>query len=188
MDEKTIGANIRNVREGAKITLTDLAGRAGITKGMLSKIETGAASASISSLMSIADALGIPLGEVFREPHVDPPYTLTRKGEGDIITMDGSKFGYSYQALALDRHEKQAEPFILTINPGDPMGEFQHRGEEFIYMLEGRLEFHVGDEVIDLKAGDSLYFNPQYVHKTRVLGKKTVRYLNLFIQSPRVSK
>ena len=188
MDEKTIGVNIRSLREGAKITLTELARQAGITKGMLSKIETGVASASISSLMSIADALGIPLGEIFREPHVDPPFTLTRKGEGDIITMDGSKFGYSYEALALNRHEKAAEPFILTIKPGDPVGEFQHSGEEFIYMLEGRLEFHVGAEELVLKAGDSLYFDPQHVHKTRVLGKKPVRYLNLFIQSPRSKK
>jgi quercetin dioxygenase-like cupin family protein len=81
--------------------------------------------------------------------------------------------------------DKQAEPFLLTINPGDPVGEFRHDGQEFIYMLAGRMRFTVGDEVLALGPGDALYFDPTRVHKTEIVGGKPARFLCVFIQGTR---
>jgi transcriptional regulator with XRE-family HTH domain len=96
MTEATIGGNIRSLREKAGLTLTDLAARAGLTKGALSKIETARGSAAIATILRIAEALGVPLAELFAESEESPPYVLTRNGQGKILTRDGSRFGYSY--------------------------------------------------------------------------------------------
>jgi transcriptional regulator with XRE-family HTH domain len=182
MTEETIGGNIRTRREQAGLTLTELAARAGLTKGALSKIETGRGSAAIATILRIAEALGIPLAELFADSEQSAPYVLTRSGQGKILTRDGSRFGYSYEALALDMKHKAAEPFLLTIQPGDPQGEFHHHGQEFIYMLSGQMEFTIGDDLLRLGRGDSLYFDSAILHSTRILGKRPAQFLCLFIQ------
>lgn len=184
MDEQAIGANIRRLREDAGLTLTALAERSELTKSTLSKIETGQTSSPVGTLLRIAGALSLPLAEFFVEPTTDPPYVLTRKGKGRTISRDGSKFGYSYEALALGVRHKLVEPFLLTIRPGDPKGEFQHAGQEFIHMLRGRLEMTLGGDKLTLGPGDSLYFDSSLVHTTRVLGKTPARFVCVFIQEP----
>lgn len=183
MNEQKIGQNIRNLRLQSGKTLTELAKQADITKSTLSKIETGQISSPVSTLIRIAGAMDVSLTEFFQESEDQPKYKLTRKGEGNIITQDGSKFGYSYEGLALDLKGKAAEPFLLTIQPGDPVGEFQHGGQEFIYMLAGRLEFIIEDTVLKLSPGDSLYLDPTLPHKTRVLGKTPAKFVCVFIQN-----
>lgn len=185
MDERSIGQTIRRLREAAGLTLTHVAEAAELAKSTLSKIENGQISSPISTLMRLADALGVRLAEFFVDPSERPPYVLTRKGAGPVIAQNGSQFGYAYQSLAMDMPNKQAEPFLLTINPGDPVGEFRHDGQEFIYMLSGRMRFMVGDEVLVLRQGDALYFDPTEVHKTEVLGGKPARFLCVFIQGAR---
>jgi transcriptional regulator with XRE-family HTH domain len=184
VNEQVIGHNIREIRKRAGLSLDALAKRSDLTKGTLSKIETGQVSSPISTLMRVADGLGVRLAEFFQELDRSPPYVVTRGGQGPVIAQTGSKFGYAYEALALDMSQKQAEPFILTIKPGDPVGEFRHGGQEFIYLLSGKLRFTVGDDEIVLGKGDSLYFDPALTHTTKVIGKSPARFLCLFIQNP----
>jgi len=183
MDEQAIGRNIRALRERAGLTATSLAERAGLSKGSMSKIEQGQISPPISTLIRIADGLGCRIGEFFEESDAGPQMVLTRKGEGRTISHDGDRFGYSYEALALDYKDKPVEPFILTINPGDPVGRFRHGGQEFIHMLAGRLACTLGDETVVLRPGDSLYFDPRLEHRTQVLGKTPARFLTIFVQT-----
>ncbi len=182
MDESTIGNNIRMLRDRVGLTLTAAAQKSRMTKSTLSKIETGQVSPPISTLLRIAAALEVTISEFFLEPEKNPPYVLTRKGRGRIITRDGSKLGYSYEGLALEMKKKIGEPFLLTIRPGDPAGQFQHGGQEFIYMLSGQMEFTIGSEPLILEPGDSLYFDPTHVHKTRVKGKHPARFICIFMQ------
>ena len=184
MDERTVGDNIRRIRKAAGLTVTELARNAQLTKSALSKVENGQVSSPIATLMRIAEALDVPLTEFFVEEPATRPLVLTRKGEGTVIARDGSRFGYAYQALASGLRDKHAEPFLLTIRPGDPAGRFQHGGEEFIYMLAGRMEFTVGDERFTLRAGDSLYFDPANEHTTKVLGKRPAEFICVFIKKP----
>ncbi len=177
-----IGQNVRRARESVGLTVTDAAKRAALSKANLSKIETGQISTPIATLIRIADALGVELASFFVNPKRQPSYVLTRKDQGQVIARDGSAFGYSYEALAIGIAGKHAEPFVLTIKPGDPVGDFQHGGEEFIYMLSGRLGFTIGDATMKLGPGDSLYFDPEIVHKTQVIGKRPARFLCVFIQ------
>jgi len=182
MNERTIGCNIRKLRSEKTLTLTEVAKKADITKSTLSKIETGQISAPISTLIRIAKAMNLPVVLFFAEEKSQPLYVLTRKGNGSIVTRNGSRFGYSYEGLALEKQNKYVEPFILTINPSDPVGIFRHDGQEFDYIISGSMEFTIGNEKLTLKAGDSLYFDSNHVHKTQVIGKKPVKFLCVFIQ------
>ncbi len=183
MNEQAIGRNIRQLRQRAGLTLTALAKKARMTKSTLSKIETGQTSSPISTLLRIAATLEVTISEFFIEETTNPPFILTRKGQGQIIARDGSQWGYAYEALASKLKQKIGEPFLLTIRPGDPKGQFQHGGQEFIYMLSGQMEFSVGGTVLKLNPGDSLYFNPALLHTTRVTGKHPAIFLCIFMQN-----
>jgi len=182
MDEHTIGQNIREIRLRAGLSLTTAAKRAELTKSTLSKIETGQISSPISTLSRIAKALNVTLAGFFVAKNEPPPYVLTRKGKGQAVTGAGSRFGYSYEGLAWGKLDKTAEPFLITIQPDDPPGEFHHIGQEFIFMLSGSMEFTIGSDTFKLHAGDSLYFDSSILHKTHILSKKPVQFLCLFIQ------
>ena len=184
MNEKIIGENIRNWRLKKGLTLEATAEAASLTKSTLSKIENGKISPPISTVLRIGQALSVSLADFFSEPKSAPNFVLTRKGKGVPIVRDGSQFGYAYEALALDMPGKKAEPFMMTIKPSDKSATFKHGGDEFMFILSGKMEFTVGDETVVLHAGDALYFNPQFPHSARALGKAAVRYLAIFIEAP----
>ncbi|NQT60238.1 MAG: cupin domain-containing protein [Bacteroidetes bacterium] len=182
MNEQTIGLTIRKIRQKAGLTLTALAKEADLTKSTLSKIENGQVSTPISTLMRVAKALEVPIADFFYEEKKEPQYIVTKKGEGRIVQHDGTKLGYAYEGLALEKKDKLVEPFLLTINPGDPPGDFHHEGQEFIYMLSGVMEFTIGTDVLKLKEGDSLFFDSAILHKTQNLGKVPAKFICVFIQ------
>lgn len=179
-----VGENIRAIRLASKVSLTEVARRAGMTKSTLSKIENGQTSSPISTLLAVAAALGVHLASFFRETEGAPRFVLTRKGKGKTIVRDGTRLGYSYEALAIDFADKPVEPFLLTISPGDKEGRFKHAGHEFIYMLSGDLEFILGKETLQLHPGDSLYLDPNQTHTLKPLHRKPARFLCFFIEVP----
>lgn len=183
MDERMVGENIRAIRLASKVSLTEVAKRAGMTKSSLSKIENGQTSSPISTLVAVAAAMGVHLSDFFRKDEGSPRFVLTRKGKGKTIVRDGTRLGYSYEALAVNFPKKPVEPFLLTISPGDKEGRFKHGGHEFIHMLSGDLEFTLGDEKFKMHPGDSLYFDPTQTHVLKPLHKKTARFLCCFIEA-----
>ena len=183
MNEQVLGRNIRQLRHQAGLTLTALAKQVRMTKSALSKIETGQTSSPVSTLLRIAATLEVTISEFFIEETTNPPFILTRKGQGQIISRDGSQWGYAYEALASKLKQKIGEPFLLTIRPGDPKGQFQHGGQEFIHMLSGQMEFSIGGTVLKLNSGDSLYFDPTFLHTTKVTGKRPAIFLCIFMQN-----
>jgi transcriptional regulator with XRE-family HTH domain len=188
VNEKIIGNNIRNWRLKKGMTLTETATAAGLTKSALSKIETGQISPPVSTVLRIGQALSVSLAEFFSEPKAAPKFVVTRKGQGTPIVRDGTQFGYTYEALALDMPGKKAEPFMLVMKPSAKSATFKHGGDEFMFMLSGRLEFTVGGETVTLSPGDSIYFNPNFPHSARVLGKSECRYLAIFIEETTEAK
>ena len=183
MDTKTISQNIRRLRLASKQTLDAVAKKAGLTKGALSKVETGRISPPISTLVRIAQVLKVPVVDLFFDQQSQLAYVITRKGEGQIVTRDGSAFGYTYETLALGKRDKYVEPFVLTVSPDDDPGEFHHAGQEFIYMLSGCLVVTVCGQQIKLRAGDSFYFDSANTHRLQAMGKHDARFLCVFIQN-----
>lgn len=184
MNEQTIGHTIRALRTARGLSLTEVARRAGLSKGALSKVETAQISSPISTLLAIAGALDVHLSRFFIEPEERPPYVVTRRGKAPVLSRGGSQYGYSYQALALNMPDKIAEPFLLTVKPGDKRGVFKHEGQEFIYMLSGRMRMRLGEDEVVLASGDALYFDPTLEHTCEALDRRVARFLCCFFQQP----
>lgn len=179
MDEKTIAANIQQSRKERQMTLQELADRAGLTKGYLSKIERSEKAPPYSTLSKIADALGVEITDIFRQEtgHArDRSIVVGRGKDGRIIRESSHYVGYDYTVLAADKPGKNMEPFIIYAPFAFPQ-LFTHEGEEFIYVLEGTMEFQYGDQTHVLDAGDHIYFDSRTPHTGRSLGETRAKLM-----------
>ncbi len=184
MEEHEISKNIQSIRKKCGLTLTEVARKANITKSNLSKIENGHISTPISTLIRIAEVLEVPLSHFFTEPEESPSYILTRKGNGKIFAREGIQFGYAYQSLSMGMWNKKLEPFLLILPPDTENNDFfQHEGEEFIFVVSGRIEFALDDELLILAPGDSLLFDSNIKHTGKSLDNREATLLCIFLQS-----
>ena len=181
--ERMVGAQIRALRQALDMTLTDLAGAATISTGMLSKIENGQTSPSLGTLQAIAAALNMPLGSFFTSFDQKREATFVRAGEGLTIERRGSAKGHRYQLLGHGvRSAVQVEPFLITLDTNsDAFPIFQHEGTEFIYMLEGEISYAHGNQTYVLTPGDSLYFDAAAAHGPLDLRKLPAVYLSIIV-------
>lgn len=173
MDEKTISDNIKKFRKQLGITLQELADRTGLTKGYLSKVERSSKAPPYSTLNKIADGMGLEITELFRSdvtPLENRRITVGRKKDGHLIRQTSDIGGYDYEVLAAAKPGKNMEPFIIH-PPFEIQKMYEHEGEEFVYVMEGRLEFIYGDETHVLEEGDHVYFDCCIPHSGRSLGK-----------------
>lgn len=171
--ELALGQRLRELRKARRQTLDSLAGETGLTKGYLSKVETGSKIPPIATLTRVARALGTDLATLLQAGGSTPimahgSVSLVRAHERRQVVRGGSAFGYDYQALAHRIASKHMEPFIFTFPP-QVLKEvtFEHNGEEFIFVLSGTVEFQVGAETYQLSAGDCLYFDSSVPHRGR---------------------
>lgn len=179
MDEKTIAANLKKVRLKMKMTLQELADRTGLTKGYLSKVERSEKAPPYSTLSKIVGALGLEVTDVLKVepgPLHDLPIVIGTGANGQIIRESSHYVGYDYEILAAGKPGKNMEPFIIYA-PAEFTSPFSHEGEEFIYILEGRLEFKYGDRLYVMSEGDHAYFDSRTPHTGRSIGKKRAKLL-----------
>ena len=193
MHEEFITKNIKELRKQKKITLQQLADLTGLTKGYLSKIERAKKAPPYSTLNKIAMALNVDaaslLGDNFNQSH-DKRISFTRKHKRKRIEQlgsiaDGSLYGYRYEALSHDKHGKNMEPYIIEPAFEDEV-LFQHEGEEFMFVLEGKHEFIYGGETYIMEKGDSVYFDAAVPHTGKSLGKKKAKILAVFFRYKRI--
>lgn len=175
-----LGASIRHLRSHHGLTIAEVSERAGISRGMLSKIENAQAAASLETLAQIAKALGVTLSHLFS--NYEKPRggaQLVKSGEGMEVVRRGTRNGHTYQLLAYDQGPKKVfEPFLISLeDSGEQFNAFEHSGTEFIHMLEGELEYRVGEELYILTPGDSLTFRGEIPHKPERMLTMPIRFL-----------
>jgi len=180
----SVGGAIRRIRSAQGLTLADVAERAQISQGMLSRVETGAVSPSLETLAAVARAIGSDLATLFRE--IGPQRSdaqLVKKGEGLEVVRRGTKRGHTYHLLAADRGPRKTfEPFLITLNDeSEIFPDFEHPGTEMIYMLEGSLRYRHGEESYLLRAGDTLTFSGNIPHGPQALLKLPIRFLSIIV-------
>lgn len=167
-----IGRRVAEVRGRMGMTLDQLAARTGFTKGYLSKIENAHKVPPIGTLARIAQALRTEITDLM---HLEPVASgaaccVVRRNERLPVVRGGTAFGYDYQSLADTRAHKRMEPFLFTFPKEiDRHVFFEHEGEEFIYILSGRVEWQAGGEKVILEPGDSVYFDSRLPHRGRAL-------------------
>jgi transcriptional regulator with XRE-family HTH domain len=164
-----LGVKLRHTRMTKGLRLRDLAEKAECSESMLSKIENGRAVPSLKTLYRIAEAMGLTVGQLFAQP-AEPNGLVSRLGERPIVQADPLRNG---PGLTLERlipyHQSHLlQGSIHNIAPGGSGGGLvAHEGEEVAYILEGQVEFIVGDEHFLLKTGDSICYRSEQPHGYR---------------------
>ena len=179
-----VGNSARRLRLAQGLTLTDVAGVAGISPGMLSRLETGDVSPSLETLEALAAALGSTCAALLREDLPgDSDAQHVPKGEGLEVVRRGTRRGHTYQLLAAGRGPRRVfEPFLVTLtSASEEFPDFDHAGVEFIYILEGSLRYRHGGESFLLKPGDALTFRGDVPHGPEKLLRLPIRMLSVII-------
>lgn len=175
-----LGTTIRQLRRDHNLTIAEVSKRAGISRGMLSKIENSLAATSLETLEQLANALGVTLSKLFQNYNIPRGAAqLVKKDKGMEVVRRGTRVGHTYQLLAYDQGpHKTFEPFLITLeDSGEEFPAFEHPGTEFLYMLEGVLEYRVGEETFVLNSGDSLTFQGEVPHRPEASIKTPIKFL-----------
>ena len=181
--EVAIGREIHAFRKQQSITVAELAAETNLSIGMLSKIENGNTSPSLSTLQTISNALSVPLTAFFRQYEEQRMAVHTKAGEGVQIEREGTRAGHQYNLLGHIGGNSSSvivEPYLITLhNESDTFKTFQHSGIETIFMLEGEVNYLHGNQIYCLKPGDTLFFDADAPHGPEKLVKLPARYLSI---------
>lgn len=181
-DQARIGRRLKEIRRELKATLADISARTGVSISALSKIENAQIWPSYDILKRICDGLDIGLEDVVSsaaKSMVSGRKTLTRSGEGDHFTSGQ----YGYRAHATELSRKGMVPLEMTIHARS-IDDFdhwsRHGGEEFVYVLSGRIEVHTEHYApYQLATGESTYFDSSMKHLFVSVGDDDARILSV---------
>lgn len=183
MLEVAIGREVRTFRNKLGITASHLARAADLSLGMLSKIENGVTSASLTTLQRLSKALGVPVTALFRRFEERRDAVFVSAGKGLVIERRGTRAGHQYQLLGHTggvAGSVNVEPYLITLTEeSDVFPLFQHAGLELIYMLEGEVVYRHADKLYPMKPGDSLFFDADAPHGPEELITLPIRFLSV---------
>lgn len=181
--EAAIGRQVRALRKRQGLTGQELAAQTGLSVGMLSKIENGGISPSLATLQMLADALRIPLVQLFAGYDEPRGAMHVKAGTGVEIARAGTRAGHQYNLLGhigANASGVVVEPYLITLSTeADRFPTFQHEGIELLYMLEGAVEYRHGDRMYLLEPGDSLLFDADAPHGPERLVTLPARYISV---------
>ncbi|WP_193171432.1 helix-turn-helix domain-containing protein [Nisaea nitritireducens] len=190
--EQAIGREVREFRKALGITVADLATATGLSVGMLSKIENGAISPSLTTLQAVARALGVPITDLFKRFEEPRNAVFVKAGEGVQVERRGTRAGHQYNLLGYLEGNTSGvlvEPYVISLTEdSDIFPAFQHQGTELIYMLEGEVLYRHGDETYRMLPGDSLFFDADAPHGPEELITRPIRYLSIISYPQRGSQ
>ena len=185
--ESALGLQIRLLRRELDLSVGDLSNAAGISIGMLSKIENGQISPSLTTVNAIANALNVPLTTLFTAFEDKRDCSFVSAGQGVIIERRGSKAGHVYELLGhalggAAGGDVVVEPYLITLEKdASPYTNFRHAGTEFIYMLSGEVVYRHADRTYNLRPGDALLFDSGGVHGPETLVSLPMTYLSIIV-------
>ena len=178
--ELQLGPRIRSLRQARRVTLRELAERAGVTESFLSQVEREVTSPSIASVQRIARALDLGIAELFID---EPPLgRVVRRADRRRIAYNG--FNAVDEFLTAGR-DGRLQVILTTLEPGGGTGDeaYTHESdEEVVIILEGSLELWVGEEHHFLSVGDSITYSSRQPHRNRNPGPS--RAVVLFCATP----
>lgn len=177
--ERIIAGQVRHYRTANGLSSAELAARTGMSKAMISKIESASTSCSLTSLQRLADGLNIPVTALFRGADTDRDATFTKNGEGSLTVRSGTQHGHEYRVLGTLKGRTDAlEPTLVTLtDASDVFPLFQHPGTEFIYMLTGKMVYGHGAYEYTMETGDSLLLDGEGPHGPLELLDLPIRFL-----------
>jgi len=182
--EAAIGRQVREFRQRLQLTVVDLGKLAGVSRGMVSKIENGMTSPSLATLSALAQALNVPVTSLFRRYEEQRDATFVKANQGLVIERRGTRAGHQYQLLGHTVGKTiSVEPYLITLTEqSEVFPLFQHAGVEFIYILAGKVSYRHGGRVYQMGPGDSMFFDSDAPHGPEELLELPIRFLSVIVQ------
>ena len=179
--EKNIGKLLKDLRYKKELTLKDLAQKSGLSISFLSQVENSKSSITLQSLSKIADALEVSRSYFF--PESTPQKSFVRKNPTDMLDFNQSDF--IYQSLSNEIPNSLFEPMLVVLLPNNQkVNSSTHKGQEFVYVLEGTLTLVHNEEEHDLEVGDSFHMDSTTPHTWFNRTNETVKLLYVYSTSP----
>jgi transcriptional regulator with XRE-family HTH domain len=176
--EHQIARCIRRLRSDRGMTLKQVSDLTGLSKGLLSKIENCIVSPPIGTLSKVAKALNVPIGQFFDMDGLDAGSVFFPKAKRKTVLGRRSYLNYQYQLLVHGRGRCDMNPMIVLIDGKNyKFGLQEHPGEQFIFVLEGSMDYVVGNKTYSVTLEDSLYHDASLPHGPKLSKSQTVRYL-----------
>jgi len=178
--ERVLATQLRELRTRRGWSLAKLADETQMSKGMLSKIENGQTTPSLSTLVRLATALDSPLTAFFRGLDQETDVLLVKAGRG-LELSPRSEGGHLYQLLGATRGPRHImEPMLVTLlERTEVFPLYQHAGTEFLFMISGEMQYGIGGSTYLLEPGDSLQFDGEAPHGPRTLITMPVQFLSV---------
>jgi transcriptional regulator with XRE-family HTH domain len=170
-----IGEKIKRFRMINSLTQEELASRADLTKGYISQLENDATSPAIATLKDIVDVFGITMQEFFAEPVTTTDVVFG--AEARVQSTDDDA-GIKVELLVPGAQNREMDPVLVTIKPGEEMDEQgYHEGEEFGYVLQGKIQLRLDDQLYKVNKDECFYFDSGKKHTVKNIGKTEAKIL-----------
>lgn len=156
--DPNVGQQIRRLRNQRGLSLRALAKLCGMSANAISLIERNENSPNVSSLHQMAIALDVPITDFFYDENQST--TLFVKRNQGVLYRNND---VELESLGMGLPNQQMEPFLITIKPGSG-NPITHPGHEFVYCLQGKLDYYVDQETYHLEPGDSLLLEASKPH------------------------
>ena len=177
-EKMEIGEKIRQLRLQRGLTQEELANRCELSKGFISQVERDVTSPSIATLIDILECLGTTPQAFFTEEDKQKVVFA----QGDMFEKDDEQYGRILW-LVPNAQKNEMEPILVELKAGQATQALDpHEGEEFGFVLEGKIRLFIGNKSYELKKGDSFYFKSEKVHFLKNVGAKTAKIL--WVSSP----
>lgn len=173
---KEIGRRLAALRSIMEFDEAEFSKQAGVTVEELKKYESGEKDFSFSFLSNAAEILGVDIMDIMSgdSPKLSS-WCLVRGGDGFAVDR---RDAYKYSHLAFTFRNKKADPFLVTVEPkAERPGLHAHKGQEFNWMVSGRMRLWIGNAVYDLNPGDSVYFDSSIPHAMNALDGEPAQFL-----------
>ncbi len=178
---REIGMRLAALRDIFDISTKDMAEKLGISEEEYIAYENGKNDFSFSFLYNAAQIFNVDVLDIMSG---DSPTLSTccvvKAGHGYEVTRNKA---YDYRHLAYTFRAKKAEPFLVTVEPGDKTPTLHgHDGQEFNYMISGKMMFFIGDISYELEPGDSVYFDSSVPHAEKAIGNEPASFIAVVIK------
>ncbi len=180
-----LGIKIKEFREFKKISASELALKANLDERQLQNIEEKGIVPSLGHLIKITRALGVRIGTFLDDQDQIGP-VVVRAGSADSAFSfstkdDSSREHLSFYSLAQDKTGRHMEPFLIDIEPSahSDYKLSSHEGEEFIYVMQGKVEINYGKETYLLNEGDSIYLDSIVAHNVHAAENQKAKVLGV---------
>lgn len=178
-----LAQRIRAARVERGLTLDQVSESSGLGKGLLSKVENFRVTPTLPTLAKLCETLDVKLSELVEGLEAKPKLCVVRSDGRKIVERDAANSNIVYQSLAHGRANRSMDPFELVVPAkGGRNQAMPHEGEEFLTVLQGKVEFEFDGKIESLSEGDSLYFDAETDHRLFNVTNKDARVLCVFLE------